>query len=99
MPWARPTIEETEIRSLKFWEQERNGKHRICIWLDVNNGDDYYCIIEVRKDYVMMWTAFFADYKNAARKKGKEYNDWLAKQNGKHWTPDELVLDIQSRLP
>lgn len=99
MPWARPTVEDVEDHALKFWEQERNGRHRICVWLDVDNGDDYYCIIEVRKEYVLMWTAFYADYPNASRKKEREYIDWLAKQNGKHWTPDELVKDIQSRLP
>lgn len=98
IPWARPTIADAEAFSLKFWEQERNGRHRVCIWLDVDNGDDYFCIFEVRKSYVLLWTAFYADYPHASRKKENEYRKWLAAQNGRSWTPDELIADIQSRI-
>ena len=42
MPWARPSVERTEALGLRFWEQsERRNGRRICIWLDVDNGDDF----------------------------------------------------------
>ena len=27
MPWGKPTVERTEEYALRFWEQERKGKH------------------------------------------------------------------------
>jgi len=98
MPWARPTIERTEGLGLRFWEQERKGRHRICIWLDVDTGENYFVILEVRKTYVLLWTAFYGTYTNTVEKKEEEYNQWLASV-GRTFAPDELVADIMARLP
>lgn len=98
MPLARPTITKTEEYGLRFWEQERNGKHRICIWLDVDDGENYFVILDVRKTYVLLWTAFYATYTNTAAKKAKEYQEWLERVDHP-LTPDELVADIMARLP
>ena len=99
MPWARPTIEKVVEFDLKFWEQECNGKSRVCIWMEVDNGDNYFVILDVRKTFVLIWTAFFADYPHQAKKKQKEYEAWLSSIGGVVMTPDELIADIQSRLP
>lgn len=97
MPWARPTIEQVEKYGLRFWEQERNGKHRICIWLSVDNGDNYFVILDVRKSYVLLWTAFFADYPHQLKKKEKEYISW--KENHPNaCTPEELVREIMDKI-
>lgn len=98
MPWARPTIERAEEFNLKFWESERKGKSRVCIWLDVSNGDDYFVILEVRKECVLLWTAFYADYSHEVRKKQKEYNNWLTSVGGVQKSPDELIKNIRDRF-
>lgn len=75
----------------------RNGR-RICIWLDVDNGDDYFVILYVHRRYVRLLTAFYGDSPNYAKKRLKEYEDWKEKV-GHDFTPDELVSDIISRMP
>lgn len=99
IPWARPTVEMTQEWSLKFWEQERNGKHRICIWLDVEDDVDYFFILDVRKTFVLPWTAFVAEYAHEVRKKEKEYARWLEEQSGEVYTPEKLVKKIMDSLP
>ena len=99
MPWARPTVERTEALGLRFWEQsERRNGRRICIWLDVDNGDDYFVILYVHRRYVRLLTAFYGDSPNYAKKRLKEYEDWK-EMVGRDFTPDELVSDIISRMP
>ena len=100
MPWARPTIENAEAYGIRFWEQERNGKHRVCIWLDTDDGDNYFVILDVRKTFVLLWTAFYAEQSHQLRKKEKEYLAWKDSiGKDKVMTPDELVKDIMDRLP
>ncbi len=77
LPWARPSIEKGDECHLKIWEQIRNGKNRICIWLDMGNDPHYFVILDDRKDYILPWTAFVAQYPHEKRKKEKEYNEWL----------------------
>ena len=80
MPWARPTVERTEALGLRFWEQsERRNGRRICIWLNVDNGDDYFVILYVHRRYVRLLTAFYGDSPNYAKKRLKEYEDWQEK--------------------
>lgn len=99
LPWGRPTIEKVEEYSLRFWEQERKGKHRICIWLETEDDVDYFFILDVRKTYILPWTAFVAEYPHEIKKKEKEYQQWLTMQNGKTYTPDSLVQKIMNELP
>ena len=99
MPWARPAIENVEAYGIRFWEQERNGKHRICIWLDTDDDDNYFVILDVRKTFVLLWTALYADHSHQLRKKEKEYMAWKdAIGKDKLVTPDELVKNIMDRL-
>ena len=96
MPWARPTIEETGSLGLKFWEQDRRNGHRVCIWLEVDNGENYFVVLYVHKDYVRLLTAFYGDYPNYAEKRQKEYDEWKKRVN-RDFTPDELIRDIMAR--
>ena len=97
MPWARPTIEVFPPKDVKLWEQMRGSSHRICICLEVDTGENYYVILDVRKTYVLLWTAFYAEFSHQNRKKAKEYETWK-RNNPDITTPDALVSMIQSKL-
>ena len=98
MPWAKPTVEILPQKGeVKCWEQTRSGKHRVCIWLEVDDGDNYFVVLDVRKTFVLLWTAFYADYSHQVRKKAKEYEEWL-RLSGRVLTPDELIKNIMQRI-
>lgn len=96
--WARPAIENVSVWNLKFWKQVRNGKQRICIWIENTDDVDYFVILDVRSTFVLIWTAFVAEYNNAKEKKKKEYQKWLLETNGKIYTPDSLVAEIMDDI-
>jgi hypothetical protein len=98
MPWARPTIEKASDYSLKFWEQRRKGKRRICIWLEVEGDVDYFLVLDIRKTYILPWTAFVLEHPHEKRKKQKEYDEWLDLQKEKKYSPRELVNTIMREL-
>ena len=98
MLFRSPTIENAEKWVLKFWEQERGGKHRICIWLDNSEDIDYFVILDVRISFILLWTAFVSEYKHDTRKKEKEYNQWLIENNNKKCTPNDLVSKIMNTI-
>ena len=99
LPWAKPTLQNTQLWQLKFWRQERkNSKNRICIWLDNEDDTDYYVILEVRESYVLLWTAFVSEYTNSTQKKEKEYLNWARKDGNKNHTPDSLIAEIQEEI-
>ena len=98
MPWAKPTVEILPQKGeVKCWEQTRSGKHRVCIWLEVDDGDNYFVVLDVRKTFVLLWTAFYADYPHQVRKKAKEYEEWL-RLSERVLTPDELIKNIMQRI-
>ncbi len=80
MPWAKPVIENCDAWNLKIWPQIRKGSNRLCIWLDLEEEPDYVLILDVRKDYKLLWTAFVLEYEHEKRKKQKEYEEWLKTQ-------------------
>ncbi len=77
MPWTRPVIENCDKWELKVWSQKRKEANRLCIWLEVEGEPDYFVILDVRKNYKLLWTAFVAEYEHEKRKKLKEYQAWL----------------------
>jgi hypothetical protein len=97
--WGRPTIENVSEYSLKFWEQRRKSKRRICIWLETEDDVDYFFVLEIRKTFILPWTAFVAEYKHETIKKEREYQEWLASLNGVTYTPYELVGKMMSEMP
>lgn len=99
MPWARPSIENTDEWELKFWRQQRtNSKNRVCIWLDDYNDTDYFIVLEVRSAYVLLWTAFVSEHGHQTRAKEQEYNQWRRKANNTIYTPDSLIEEIQKEI-
>lgn len=98
IPWARPTIENVQEWSLKFWRQSRQrSSNRVCIALETEN-ETYFVILEVRETYVLLWTAFLCEFRHQLKKKMKEYEEWKNGE-GKHInTPDELIALIQTAI-
>jgi len=79
--WAKPVIEQCENWELKVWPQKRNGKNRICIWLQLQDDFDYVVILDVRDSYVLPWTAFVLQYNHEKNKKQKEFESYLKSKN------------------
>ena len=75
--WPKPIITKCEIWGIKVWPQIRKGKNRICIWLELIDEPDYIVILDVRKNYILPWTAFVLEYTHEKRKKQKEYDMYL----------------------
>jgi hypothetical protein len=75
--WAKPTIEKCDTWNLKVWPQKRNGKNRICIWIEIVDESDYIVILDIREDYILPWTTFILNYNHEKIKKLKEYNEYL----------------------
>ncbi|MHB8336761.1 MAG: hypothetical protein ACYC49_11085 [Ignavibacteriaceae bacterium] len=75
--WAKPTIEKCDKWKIKIWPQKRHGKDRLCIWLELENEPDYIVILDMRRDYILPWTAFVLEYGHEKRKKQKEYEAYL----------------------
>lgn len=99
MPWAQPSVVQAVNYRLRFWEQERNNKSCVCIWLEVEDDCDYFVILDVRKTFVLLWTAFVAELSHEVRKKQKEYEAWRKAVEYRDYTPDELIREIMERLP
>ncbi|MBO5086411.1 MAG: hypothetical protein J6B65_04150 [Paludibacteraceae bacterium] len=97
--WAKPCIENVATWNLRFWRQTRkNSRNRVCILLDVSDDYDYFVVLEVREDYVLLWTAFVATYSHETQRKLKEYETWKKSEGEDISTPDELVAIIQSDI-
>jgi hypothetical protein len=79
--WPRPIIEKCETFGLKIWPQIRNGKNRICIWLELTDEPDYIVILDVRENYILPWTAYVVKYDNEKEKKQKEYDEYIKSKN------------------
>ncbi len=98
MPWARPSIENVSSWNLKFWRQSRQrSNNRVCIALETCS-DTYFIILEVRKTFVLLWTAFLSEYRHQTHKKLKEYEEWKKGEGINVHTPDELIAEIQKSI-
>ena len=75
--WPRPVIENYKKWELKIWPQKRNGKNRMCIWLQLEDEMDYIVILDIRENYNLIWTSFVLEYSHEKRKKQKEYEAYL----------------------
>lgn len=70
--WPKPIIEHAE--ELKIWKSSRKTKRGQRERLNIATPSfDYLVIVEPRKDFYTLITAFFIEYGHAQRKKEKEY--------------------------
>lgn len=99
MPWARPTIENVEHWTLKFWRQTRQkSQNRVCIALETDADETYFVVLEVRATYVLLWTAFLSEFPHQSQKKFKEYSEWKNGEGKNITTPDDLISLIQESI-
>lgn len=99
LPWARPTIENVENWQLKFWRQSRKrSNNRVCICLENEDDVDYFVVLEVRSNLVLLWTTFVGERPHEIAKKMREYNMWKSTEGSDINTPDELIHKIQEDI-
>lgn len=63
-------IENHPHDELLVWEKEMGSDNRIHI---LNITERYLLVLNKRKDYLMLWTAFYIEHNHTIRKKLKEY--------------------------
>jgi len=68
--WIKPIIENASGPAVKQWENNRKGDRRVCLWLE---EEDYLVVLALRKDYVLLWTAYMTNFENTRQKLQKEY--------------------------
>ena len=68
--WPRSIIESQKATGIRTWNNSRHGKLRIVIALA---DFSYVVIIEDRKDFVLLWTAFPVTRDHQRKKFAKEY--------------------------
>jgi hypothetical protein len=66
-------IENHPHLELLVWEKEIGRDTRIHI---LNVAESYLLVLNKRKDYLLLWTAFFIDHNHTLRKKLKEYETY-----------------------
>ena len=57
-----------------IWEKEIRGDLRTHL---LNKEEKYLVVLNKRKDYLMLWTAFYIDQDHTIRKKIKEYEAYI----------------------
>lgn len=82
--YPRKIIENCDNWKLKIWNQDRNGKKRLCIWLELEDNMDYIVILDIRKNYILPWTAFVLEHQHQKNKKLKEYNEYKKQESLKN---------------
>lgn len=73
--WPRPMIEAIESAKVCVWRNWRKGKERILI----ATGDfSYVVVLDDRRNYVLLWTAYCVDREHRRQKLRREYHEWVA---------------------
>jgi hypothetical protein len=72
--WIKPIIENANHPDVKKWENKRNGNRRICLWVE---NEDYLVVLDPRKDYILLWTAYMTNREHTRVKLRKEYQRFL----------------------
>ena len=73
--WPRPLIEAIGSDKVCVWRNKRGNSNRIVIAID---DFSYIVILDDRKDYVLLWTAYFVERERRRRKLEREYETWKA---------------------
>jgi hypothetical protein len=71
--WPRAIIEHYNDSEILAWRNERNQDKRILLFLQ---RERYLVVLNVRKGYVMPWTAFIVEREHRVRKLLKEYEEY-----------------------
>ena len=72
--WPRPLIDNSKNSDLKVWQNKRGNKTRILIF---HEKESYLVILEMRKKYILPWTAYLIDFPNRKERLLEEYEQYL----------------------
>lgn len=78
LSWLKPSIETDHNNTCKqscflMYERPYKKYNRICL---LNPADRYFIVLEERKGYYLLITAYYIEYDNTLRKKLKEYSKY-----------------------
>ena len=68
--WPRPIIENFKDSKIKCWRNKKNNDKRIVLWL---SDMDYVVVLTERKNYILLWTAYYINYRHTREKLQKEF--------------------------
>jgi hypothetical protein len=71
--WPRPIIEHCDDNAIKCWPTKRGRDSRIILWI---YSQDYVVVLAERKNYVILWTAYYVSYDHTRRKLQQEYEEY-----------------------
>ena len=71
--WPRPMIESLETNQVRLWRNRRGNSQRIVIAI---KDFSYVVILDERKDFVLLWAAYYVERPHSRRKLEKEYEAW-----------------------
>lgn len=71
--WPRPIIEHYDDKAIKCWPNRRSGDKRITLWL---YDQDYVVVLAQRKNYFLLWTAYYVRYPRTRRTLLAEYEEY-----------------------
>ena len=68
--WIKPLIENASSDEVKCWEKRHRRKKRVILALE---DFSYVVVLERRKTYCLLWTAFYVEKTHRRKKLEKEY--------------------------
>jgi hypothetical protein len=68
--WPRPMIEACPCEKIKVWSNQRGASNRILLALP---DFSYVVVLDDRKDFVLLWTAYYVEQSHRREKLRKEY--------------------------
>lgn len=75
--FPRVMIDNANNTALKVWEKRINYSNRIHI---LHTKERFLVVLDVREDYFLLWTAFYIEYDHTLKKKIKEYEEYIKRQ-------------------
>jgi len=76
--WPRPMVNDSEHPYLKVWRNTRRGKggtrNRILI---LHEKERYLVVLDDRKEYILLWTAYLLRRQGELEKQLKEYENYI----------------------
>lgn len=76
--WSKAIIDNNGNNSIRIWENIRKGKNRVCLCF----GDwEYVVILDKRKGYILLWTAYLITQRHTKLRMKKEYEKYIKSKN------------------
>lgn len=69
--WPKPSIENCDDDDVKVWTENRGRERRTHVWLE---PESYLVVLNHRKGYTLLWTAYFVQRDHERRKLNQRYD-------------------------